>query len=183
MNDTPLWIFGYGSLMWEPGFAHDEKVIARLQGFARTFCMRSIHHRGTPDNPGLVLALDRSEMATCDGLALRVSDGREAETLEYLRERELISSAYLEKNLVVELADQRRVMAVTFVVDEDHVQYCGCVPLEEQASIIAAATGGRGPNAEYLFNTAGHLRHLGIQDGDLEWLAERVRMIKESENE
>ncbi len=177
MTDTPLWVFGYGSLMWNPGFDFDERAIARLDGFARTFCMRSIHHRGTPQAPGLVLALDPADHAACEGLVLRVKQGTETETLDYLRERELISSAYLELTHQVTLADGRRVDAVTFVVDTDHVQYCGGLSLEEQAGIIATAIGGRGPNTEYLYNTAVHLTELGIHDPDLEWLSRRVRQL------
>jgi len=180
MTITPLWVFGYGSLMWNPGFHFEERVIARLDGFARTFCMRSIHHRGTPEAPGLVLALDPARNASCEGLVLRVKSGTEAETLEYLRERELISSAYLELTHVVTLTDGRQVDAITFGVDTDHVQYCGGLPLEEQAMIIAQAVGGRGPNTEYLFNTAGHLTELGIHDADLDWLSRRVREMIEA---
>jgi cation transport protein ChaC len=175
MPDTPLWVFGYGSLIWNPGFEHSERVIARLDGYARTFCMRSIHHRGTPESPGLVLALDPAPHATCQGVALRVADGLEDATLEYLRERELISSAYLELTHEITLSDRRQVNAVTFVVDTDHVQYCGGLPLEEQAGIIATAVGGRGPNTEYLHNTASHLAEIGIHDPDLDWLSRRVR--------
>ncbi|MGB5557746.1 MAG: gamma-glutamylcyclotransferase [Paracoccaceae bacterium] len=180
MADAPLWVFGYGSLMWNPGFTFDERVIARLDGFARTFCMRSIHHRGTSEAPGLVLALDPTEDASCEGLVLRVKSGTEAETLDYLRERELISSAYLELTHDVTLADGRRVEAVSFVVDTDHVQYCGGLPLEEQAGIIAHAVGGRGANTEYLYNTAAHLVELGIHDPDLDWLTRRVRDLTET---
>lgn len=175
MPDTPLWVFGYGSLIWNPGFDHSERVIARLDGYARTFCMRSIHHRGTPEAPGLVLALDPASHASCQGVALRVSGGQEDATLAYLRERELISSAYLELTHDITLADGRRVEAVTFVVDTHHVQYCGGLPLEEQAGIIARAVGGLGPNTEYLHNTASHLAEIGIHDPDLDWLSRRVR--------
>lgn len=97
--------------------------------------------------------------------------------LEYLRERELISSAYIEKMLEIDLADGRRVEAVTYVIDPDHVQYCGGLDLEEQANIIARAVGGRGPNTEYLFNTTEHLVQLGIMDRDLDWLVRRVRHL------
>ena len=114
--------------MWQPGFEYDERIIARLAGYARTFCMRSIHHRGTPEDPGLVLALDAVDEALCDGLALRVAAGEEISTLEYLRERELISSAYLEQTVAIGLQDGRKVQAVTFVVDTDHVQYCQGLP-------------------------------------------------------
>ncbi len=175
MGKKPLWVFGYGSLIWNPGFEHEEIVIARLSNYARTFCMRSIHHRGTVENPGLVLALDPHTGASCDGLALRVTSGAEEATLKYLRERELISSAYLEKTLPVRLTSGQEVHAVTFIIDVEHVQYCGGLAMEEQASIIANAVGGRGPNNEYLYNTTNHLEELGINDPDLEWLSARVR--------
>lgn len=172
-----LWIFGYGSLVWEPGFQWEERVLARLPGWHRSFCMRSIHHRGTTERPGLVLALDAAEGAACQGVAFAVAAERAAPVLDALRERELISSAYLERMLPVSLADGRRVEAVTYVVDPDHVQYCGGIPLEDQARIILGATGGRGPNRDYLWNTAAHLNDLGIADPDLDWLAERVRAL------
>ena len=109
MTDGALWVFGYGSLMWNPGFGYAERVLASLPGFARTFCMRSIHHRGTVEKPGLVLALDPHPGAHCRGLAFRVTPGEEGGTLAYLRERELISSAYLEETHALDLSDGRRV--------------------------------------------------------------------------
>lgn len=172
-----MWVFGYGSLLWNPGFEVAETVIGTLPGYARSFCMRSIHHRGTVEQPGLVLALDEQETARCTGMALRVAPGQEDTTLAYLRERELISSAYVEKNLPVTLTDGREVEAVVYVIDESHDQYCGGLPLEEQARIIAHAVGGRGPNTEYLHNTADHLRQVGLRDADLEWLQERVNSL------
>lgn len=172
-----LWVFGYGSLLWHPGFDVAEEVPATLSGYARSFCMRSIHHRGTDAEPGLVLALDESEGAECNGVALRAAAGTEAATLDYLRERELISSAYVERMLEIALEGGERVQAVTYVIDADHVQYCGGLPLEEQAQIIARAVGGRGPNSEYLFNTAAHLKKLGVADPDLEWLSRRIAAI------
>lgn len=172
-----MWVFGYGSLLWNPGFTPAEEVIARLDGYHRSFCMRSIHHRGTEERPGLVLALDAAEGAHCTGVALRVSAAEEARVLAYLRERELVSSAYLERTLPIELADGRRVEAVTYVIDATHVQYCGGIALEEQAQAIAHAVGGRGPNPEYLFNTVAHIEALGLEDSDLAWLVARVRQI------
>ncbi|MDE3027427.1 MAG: gamma-glutamylcyclotransferase [Paracoccaceae bacterium] len=178
MNDTNLWVFGYGSLIWHPGFEVAERQIARLEGWHRSFCMLSIHHRGTETDPGLVLALDAAPEAACEGVAFRVQPGLEAETLALLRERELISSAYLETHQPVDLRDGRRVEALTFVIDPDHVQYCGGLDLEAQAQRIAHAVGGRGPNCEYLYNTAAHLADLGIEDPDLSYLAARVRTIR-----
>ncbi|MEO0566610.1 MAG: gamma-glutamylcyclotransferase [Pseudomonadota bacterium] len=172
-----MWVFGYGSLVWNPGFTPVNTLLARLPNYARSFCMRSIHHRGTPEDPGLVLALDEQEGLSCRGLALQVKDGEEDAVLTYLRERELISSAYLEKHLNVALSDGRTVQALTYVVDPDHVQYCGDLSLEEQATIIAKSKGGRGPNDEYLFQTFEHLEQLGVKDSDLEWLVQRVRAL------
>lgn len=172
-----MWIFGYGSLIWDPGFEVSDRQIASLPGYRRSFCMRSIHHRGTMEEPGLVLALDAVPDEICQGVALRVEPEQSQTVLNYLRERELISSAYLERMLGVELAGGRRVEAVTYVIDPHHVQYCGGLELEEQAQIIARAVGGRGPNTEYLYKTSAHLDQLGIRDGDLCWLVRRVREI------
>lgn len=170
-----MWVFGYGSLIWDPGFPVAERRLARLEGWHRSFCMRSIHHRGSVQAPGLVLALDRALGAGCAGVAFRVAPGAEAATLDGLRERELISSAYLETRLPVGLGAGETVTALVFVIDRDHDQYCGGLALEDQARIIATARGGRGANRDYLFATAEHLRNLGIADPDLDWLEARVR--------
>ncbi len=172
-----MWVFGYGSLIWQPDFPVAEAVTARLEGWHRSFCMRSIHHRGSEARPGLVLALDAAPGAVCLGLAFRVAPGAEAETLAALRERELISSAYLEREVELALTDGRTVRALAYVIDPAHAQYCGGLPLEEQAQIIARAQGGRGPNRDYLWNTAAHLDALGLGDPDLDWLAARVRAL------
>lgn len=171
-----MWVFGYGSLLWNPGFEVDDQQIGLMHDYARSFCMRSIHHRGTVENPGLVLALDEAKGASCEGVALRVKSGTEAATLEYLRERELISSAYLERMLPVHLTSGEVVEAVTYVIDPAHVQYCH-LELEEQAQVIARAVGDRGPNTDYLHNTAQHLVQLGIEDADLNWLSRRVEAL------
>ena len=172
-----MWVFGYGSLLWNPGFPVARREVATLQDYARSFCMTSIHHRGTEEKPGLVLALDAHKDTTCTGLALSVEVGHEEQTLAELRERELISSAYLERDLEVELASGEIVTAVTYIIDPHHVQYCGGLSLEEQAQIISHAVGGRGPNTEYLFNTASHLAEIGLRDADLDWLSRRVRHL------
>ena len=176
MTET-LWVFGYGSLIWNPEFPVAEARVARVNGWHRSFCMRSIHHRGTVADPGLVLALDAAPTASCDGVAFRVTPGSEADTLALLRERELISSAYLETWLTAEFAEGGQVEALCYVIDPDHDQYCGVLPLEEQAQIISRSAGGRGPNRDYLWSTADHLAELGIADPDLVWLAERVRKL------
>lgn len=173
-----MWVFGYGSLLWNPGFAFTEKHIACLHGYHRSFCMRSIHHRGTVEDPGLVLALDAEPDAKCQGVAFHVAPQDVEHTLAYLRERELVSSAYLEVNLPIVLRDGSTVEAVVYVIDAAHDQYCGGLPLETQAQILANAVGGRGPNWEYLYNTVAHLTELGIHDADLQWLDTRVRTFR-----
>ncbi len=173
----PLWVFGYGSLIWNPEFPVAEQAQARLGGYARRFCMRSIHHRGSATEPGLVLALEPDPEAVCDGVAFRIPADQATPALAALRERELISSAYLEKVVALDLIDGRKITALAYVVDEHHVQYCH-LDLEEQAQIIATAMGGRGPNTEYLWNTAEHLVSIGIEDADLDWLSMRVRALK-----
>nr|WP_108258235.1 gamma-glutamylcyclotransferase [Mangrovicoccus ximenensis] len=171
MATRDLWVFGYGSLLWSPCFDPAERQLARLDGWHRSFCMWSVHYRGTPETPGLVLALDAAEGASCLGVAFRVApEGREA-AIEALRERELISSAYREEWLDVSLTDGRSVEAVTYVVDPAHHQYAGGLSLEEQAGIIGGATGEKGPNRDYLANTHRHLIELGLEDADMAWLA------------
>ncbi|WP_225028946.1 gamma-glutamylcyclotransferase [Xinfangfangia pollutisoli] len=174
--DEEMWVFGYGSLIWNPEFPVAERRIARAPGWRRSFCMRSIHHRGSVQAPGLVLALDQAPGAHCDGVAFRVAPGAEAETLAGLRERELISSAYLEVTLALQ-APQGALQALAYVIDPHHAQYCGGLALEEQAQIIAQATGGRGTNRDYLWSTTAHLAELGIADDELDWLAARVRAL------
>ena len=176
---TPLWVFGYGSLIWNPGFAFARAEVARLPGWHRSFCMASIHYRGTVEAPGLVLALDRAEAGHCDGLAFAVDAALREATLGYLRERELISYAYAEHWLDVDLASGVRVTALAYVINRDHSQYSGTLPLEAQAQIIAKSCGMRGPNCDYLYATADHLAKLGIADTDLEWLSARVRQLRE----
>ena len=134
-----MWVFGYGSLIWDPGFAVAERRVARVQGWHRSFCMRSIHYRGTAAAPGLVLALDRAEGACCDGVAFRVPAGAEHATLAYLRMREMISDAYLEALLPCALQGGPVVQAVAYVINQANGQYCGRLIPEEQAAIIAAS--------------------------------------------
>lgn len=173
----PLWVFGYGSLIWQPDFPVAEMRLARASGWTRSFCMWSIHHRGTPEAPGLVLALDAQPGSSCDGVALRVAPGHEPETLAMLRERELVSSAYEERWLPVDLQDGGQITALAYVMDRSHVQYTGALSLEDQAQIIRQARGGRGENRDYLYATSLKLAELGIGDSDLAWLARRVQEL------
>ncbi len=171
-----LWVFGYGSLLWNPGFEPVESKRAVLRGYHRSFCMLSIHHRGTVESPGLVLALDKDDAAQCTGVAFRVAQAQEERVLEELRARELISSAYVEDHVILTLEDGSEIKALAYVIDPAHEQYCH-FELEQQAQMIARAVGGRGPNSEYLNNTCAHLVEMGIKDDEMRWLVTRVAEI------
>ncbi len=170
-----LWVFGYGSLLWNPGFEPAQVKTAVLRDYTRSFCMLSIHHRGTEDDPGLVLALDATTGAQCTGVAFQVKPEQEGAVLAMLRERELISSAYVEEIVQLQVGETT-LAALAYVIDPNHVQYCQ-FDLETQAKMIARAVGGRGPNTEYLYNTAAHLTQMDIRDDDMTWLVDRVRVL------
>lgn len=139
--------------------------------------MLSVHHRGSEDDPGLVLALDAQEGGRCTGVAFQVAENESEAVLTQLRERELISSAYYEDTVELIADGGEKIMALAYIIDRDHVQYCQ-FDLEKQAQIIAKAVGGRGPNTDYLFNTAAHLTELAIRDNDMDWLVKRVRALR-----
>lgn len=174
------WVFGYGSLIWDPGFAPVEIRRARLNGYSRSFCLRSIQHRGTAALPGLVLGLDEDPAAECWGVALRVAEADHDEVLAYLRARELVTDAYREAVLPLALEGGGQVDGLAYVMRRDHWQYAGGLALAQQARMIAAAVGGRGKNADYLFNTADHLAQIGLPDTQLERLARMVRKLLEN---
>jgi len=167
-----FWVFGYGSLIWRPGFAHIETERARLYGFRRSLCVHSHVHRGTPDRPGLVLGLDRG--GSCVGLAFRVPGELHDEVMAYLRERELVTNVYLERSMPVRLETGGVVPAVCYVVDRGHPQYAGRLDVTDAAMRVAGAIGQSGPNVEYVANTVSHLRALGIRDHWLEAVSERI---------
>ena len=171
------WLFAYGSLMWDPGFEVAERAVATVEGFHRSFCLRSIEYRGTIDSPGLVLGLDATEGASCRGVALRVPDADWPRVIAEVRARELLTEAYREEVLPLLLEDGREVNAIAYVMQRDHWQYAGGLCIDEQARIIAWAEGGRGPNRDYLYNTAAHLAELGLNDPDMEALAAQVRRL------
>jgi cation transport protein ChaC len=174
-----LWIFAYGSLIWDPGFPVQRRILAKVDGYRRGFYMLSVHHRGTPDLPGLVLALDKAEGASCKGSLLQVPRGSEDATLSYLRRRELISSAYLETTVTAE-ADGQHYKATTFIVDQKHNQYVPDLTPAEQVELIMQARGGRGTNLDYLWQTYVSLQEAGIPDPQIDELISIVSEITRS---
>lgn len=170
---TELWVFGYGSLIWRPGFAFVESRPARLAGVHRSLCVYSWVHRGTPDHPGLVLGLDRG--GACRGLAFRVEAAERDGVLAYLREREQVTSVYLERHRDIRFEDGSSASALVFLVDRSHPQYAGRIDEETALAIVADARGQSGENRDYVINTATHLAQLGMPDPSLDRLAARLR--------
>ena len=166
-------MFGYGSLMWRPGFAYLEKEAATLHGRRRAFCIYSVHHRGTHERKGLVLGL--APGGATRGTAYRVADVDWPATYAYLIEREQPTETYVEARVAVRLADGRRVGALSFLSDRTHPQWAGALSLERQAELIAGSAGLSGRNVDYLADLVDHLREAGVHDRAMEKLLAMVR--------
>lgn len=164
-ENSDLWVFGYGSLMWRPGFDFEERRPALVHGYHRSLCIFSHVHRGTPEKPGLVLGLDRG--GACRGLAFRVAAAKRQVTLEYLRQREQVTSVYIETWLRARILPDQPVTAVAYVVDPLHPQYAGRLPHHELVRLVRQGQGVSGNNAEYIRSTFEHLAAAGIKDADL----------------
>lgn len=162
--EQPLWVFGYGSLLWSPEFPFVEQRRAKLYGFHRRFCLVTYGYRGSPGNPGLILGLDRG--GSCEGVAYRIADEARAEVLVQLKQRELPTYAYDPFVLRVGTAPGP-LSALAFVIRRNFPNYAGDISLEETADMIASAVGTRGSNYDYLINTTKQLRALGIPLGNL----------------
>lgn len=160
-----VWIFAYGSLMWRPDFAFEERHRARLYGYHRALCIYSHVYRGTAEQPGLVFGLDRG--GSCVGLCFRIAPDRAEATLEAVRARELVTGVYAEIAAPVRLHDGRRLTAVAYAVNREHHQYAGALPPAEVARLVGQGHGISGPNIDYVRNTADHLAALGIRDAAL----------------
>ncbi|MFN3889994.1 MAG: gamma-glutamylcyclotransferase [Beijerinckiaceae bacterium] len=167
-----LWVFAYGSLLWNPGFSHVERQPARIRGYHRSLCVYSHVHRGTPERPGLVLGLDRG--GACRGLVYRVDVAQRLATLRYLRAREQVTSIYIETMLGAELDDGRLVRAVTYVVDRKHHQYSGPLPVETMVAHVKESAGRSGRNLDYVLASHAKMMELGIRDATLAALAMRL---------
>jgi glutathione-specific gamma-glutamylcyclotransferase len=171
-----LWVFGYGSLMWDPGFEYVRSQPALLRGYHRAFCVTSTRYRGTPERPGLVLGLDRG--GSCRGIAFLVSDDKVDGVLHALWEREMAGRVYSPRVIRIDLADGDKACALTFVADRAQDGYTGRLEVEAMARTIADCSGARGPNADYLFNTLRHLDALGIRERRLDELRHAVQALQ-----
>lgn len=171
MENDDLWIFGYGSLMWRPGFDYEEKHLATVRGYHRSLCVYSHVHRGTPDAPGLVLGLDRG--GSCKGIAFRVAAKNAEATIAYLRAREQVTMVYREIHLRAALADGRVVTALAYAVDRSHDQYAGVLTMPELERFVGQGVGISGANPDYVRATHDHMADLGIIDPTLAALTRR----------
>lgn len=167
-----LWIFGYGSLMWDPGFPFLERAPALVHGYHRALCIYSNRWRGTPEKPGLVLGLDRG--GACHGIAYRVVAAEVETTIRQLWAREMRRQVYKVRMLRTRLRD-REVRAFAFVADPAHAGYAGGLTIEQTARIVATCCGARGPNIEYVMRTLQHLDELGVHDHNLVRVLAAVR--------
>ncbi|SHL09229.1 cation transport protein ChaC [Bradyrhizobium lablabi] len=166
-----LWVFGYGSLMWRPGFDFIEQFPARLIGEHRALCVYSFDHRGTPEKPGLVLGLDHG--GACRGIAFRVAASLRHDTIAYLRGREQTTNVYREvmRSVWLENEARQRVSALAYVVDRGHVQYAGRLSLAEQVRYVQQGHGRSGNNRDYVLSTVKSIEAQGFRDGQLHQLA------------
>jgi cation transport protein ChaC len=171
LSKDDLWVFGYGSLMWRPGFEFVEQVPARLIGEHRALCVYSFDHRGTPEKPGLVLGLDRG--GACRGIAFRVPAGRRIDTVDYLRSREQTTNVYREvmRSVWLENEARQRVSALAYVIDRGHVQYAGRLSLTEQLRYVRQGHGRSGNNRDYVISTVKSIEAQGFRDPQLHQLA------------
>ena len=160
-----LWVFGYGSLIWRPGFDFEEKTLATVWGYHRALCVYSHVHRGAPERPGLVVGLDRG--GACRGVAFRVAASAREATIAYLREREQVTLVYREANLPASLDGGRRASALAYIVEHRHPQYAGRLPLAELVRLVRQGVGVSGRNIDYVRSTHEHLAALGIEDRTL----------------
>ena len=166
------WVFGYGSLIWRPGFAFVRQAPALLPGAHRSRCIYSHRHRGTETQPGLVFGLLQG--GSCRGMGFEVADADWPTVVDYLRERELDKGVYREARRAIRVAGLGTVTALTFLVDTRHAQFAGRLDIAEQARLVRQGRGESGPNAEYVLETVRILRTMGIVDRYLDELAEML---------
>ena len=171
-DDADVWIFAYGSLLWNPAFHYTERRPGLVRGWHRSFCLWTPMGRGAPDNPGLVLGLDHG--GSCHGIAYRIA-ARDRETeLPLLWRREMVADGYHSRWVTVR-GEAGDVRAITWVINPKGERYAGKLPIETLAKTLATAEGRLGSNRDYLENTVAHLDELGIGDRPLHRIRECVR--------
>lgn len=173
-DNSSHWVFGYGSLIWRPGFTSASRQLATMPGVHRRLCVYSYRHRGTEAQPGLVFGLVPG--GSCRGMAFEVPAGDWQAVRRYLSEREMDRGVYRETVRPVGLADGRTVQALAFLVDRRHAQFAGRLTVAEQVRLVRVGVGESGPNPEYVLETARHLEALGIRDRGLDELVAALRI-------
>lgn len=167
-----IWVFAYGSLIWNPAFHFVDRKVGRVHGYHREFCLRTHLGRGSPETEGFMLGLKPG--GSCKSVAYRI-EGQAVETeLELVWRREMLTNVYQPRWVRVH-TQTGIVPAVTFVMNLNHERYAGDADDEEIVESIATASGRLGRCCDYLFDTVTHLNELGIRDRRMETLAERVR--------
>ncbi|MEQ1865108.1 MAG: gamma-glutamylcyclotransferase [Micropepsaceae bacterium] len=169
-----LWVFGYGSLMWNPAIQVAESLPARVEGFSRSFCMRLMFGRAMPDNPGLMLCLVPG--GSCAGIAHRIAPEHVESESKILWMREMLSGAYVPTWVDMDLG-ARHVCGVTFVMNTAHPRYLPGLSIDEKAARIAKAEGHLGTNRDYLFRTVTALTNAGVTDAYLDDIQARVHAL------
>lgn len=155
----PLWVFGYGSLIWKPGFDYVETRTATLHGYHRSLCVWCWSHRGTRKNPGLVFGLERG--GRCVGRLFRIAPSDREAVLRYLYRREMLTPVYVPEILPAH-GKNFTVQALTFAIDPGHIQYAGGLDIEKTARVVKHARGDSGANPDYVRNTVEYLGQMGI---------------------
>lgn len=170
-GDAEIWVFGYGSLMWNPCIHYQDRQTARLYGYHRSFCLQTPLGRGSPEHPGLVLALETG--GSCQGIAFRVDPKLADHEFTLIWNREMVSGAYVPRLVQIHTPLGKR-QAVTFVINRRHPRYLPALEPQQAAAIIAKAAGKLGSCAEYLYSTVEHLDQLGVGDGPMHQLKRLV---------
>ncbi|PTY37280.1 hypothetical protein BGP77_02780 [Saccharospirillum sp. MSK14-1] len=169
-----MWVFGYGSLIWNPEMAVVEDGAASLAHYRREMCIKATVHRGSPEQPGLVLGIRYQAGGCCEGHAFRLDQAQLQPSLHRLIERELVTDCYVPLWLPIDLSDGRSVSALTMVVNESHPQFVQ-PDLDDKVEMIRHAVGGRGSSRDYLLNIARHLSENDIRDAEIESLVVRLQ--------
>jgi cation transport protein ChaC len=171
-----LWIFGYGSLMWSPGFRYAERKAGLVRGYHRALCILSSRYRGTPERPGLVVGLCRG--GSCWGMAFRVPAERIRRVLGALWRREMLNKVYVPTLVPVTVEPGQRVRALAFVADTAHRQFVRELDLNGRARLVAQGVGQRGRCVDYIRNTLEHMLELGVNDPHLAKILETADALR-----